>query len=148
MDFFLFELLERCKEMVPDCIAKHPNLVAYHKRIAALPSIARHRDSTAFQKRRRKFCAPWASFGSGKWQSRIRTDSLLKYRRVVSNWRFQYTLNQRYYKLWDLSYCFGCLTQSVYLGESEKSRKILLENVEAIVHYWAYSYFDYLRSPV
>jgi len=66
-DFFLFELIDRLMSLIPDSIAKHSNLVAYHQRIASLPAIAKYRDSPAFQKRKGRFWARMASFGAGEY---------------------------------------------------------------------------------
>jgi len=65
VDFVLLELLERLTALVPDCLAKHANLVAYHARMLALPGVAKYRASPTFQKMKTRFNGPIAKFGAG-----------------------------------------------------------------------------------
>jgi len=65
LDFVLFELLERLTTLVPDCLTKFANLAAFHTRIAALPGVAKYRNSPTFQKMKTRFNGPMAKFGHG-----------------------------------------------------------------------------------
>jgi len=67
MDFHLFEVIERCLDMFPDSLADQPNLLAYHKRIASLPAIAKFRQSPAFLQRKRRFNARSAFIAAGDY---------------------------------------------------------------------------------
>jgi len=64
-DFNLFELLERLSALVPDCLAKFPNLESFHARVAALPAIAEYRASPSFQKIKTRHNNRAAFFGNG-----------------------------------------------------------------------------------
>jgi len=66
-DFALFELLERCVDMYPDCLANFPNLVAFQARMAALPGVEEYRESPAFLKLKPRFNARIASSGAGTY---------------------------------------------------------------------------------
>merc|ERR1711962_1434357 len=65
MDFVLLELLERLTLLVPDCLAKYPNLTAFHTKILALPGVDKYRKSENFQKIKTRFNGPFAKFGHG-----------------------------------------------------------------------------------
>jgi len=65
IDFSMLELLERYMALVPSCITGHPNLLAFHKTITALPAIAKYRSSSSFLDIKNKFNNKIASFGSG-----------------------------------------------------------------------------------
>jgi len=64
-DFNLFELLERLCALVPDCLAKFPNLGSFHARVAALPAIAKYRESPGYQKIKTRYNNRTAFFGNG-----------------------------------------------------------------------------------
>jgi len=64
-DFNLFELLERLSALVPDCLAKFPNLGSFHARVLALPAIAKYRASPSFQKIKTRHNNRAAFFGNG-----------------------------------------------------------------------------------
>jgi len=65
-DFLLFAVLERFLSLAPHCLSPHQNLTAFHKRIEALPAIAKYRSSPAFQRIKACFNNGYASFGTGK----------------------------------------------------------------------------------
>jgi len=65
LDFLLFENLERYTALVPDCLAKFPNLGSFHARVAALPAIAKYRESPGYQKIKTRYNNRTAFFGNG-----------------------------------------------------------------------------------
>jgi len=64
-DFMLFELLERWLAMFPEALNAHPNLVAFVKRMKALPAIQKYRASATAQSFENRWNNKIAHWGSG-----------------------------------------------------------------------------------
>ena len=62
----LLEQLDRYELIAPGMVAKYPTLAGFQKKILAIPSIAKYRQSSAFQKIKDRFYGRMSIIGGGE----------------------------------------------------------------------------------